>query len=186
MPATSNLDVHLTPPVYATNAELLITSSYDPANPTNSRNVQVVELTFYERALPDTFGDWALHQFNYAQSLDGSVSGPGADPDGDGVPNLIEFASGGNPLSADASNSVAQIVSHTPGQFVLSYRERKDLGDVQRIFQYSTNLSDWNSITPSQITTIANLPTVYVRQATFPAPAASAYFRVGFFLSGNP
>lgn len=183
MAATATLDVTNLPPIYATNAELLITSSYDPNFPTNSRNVQVVELTFFERGQPGTFEDWAVHQFTAAQLADPSISGPMADPDGDGVPNLAEFAVGGNPMSADPSNGLLQHVPYAGGTFVFSYRERQNLGNVTRFFESSPDLVNWSTATPSQNNIVANLGNVYVRDAFFPEAAPASFYRVRFQLN---
>jgi hypothetical protein len=180
MSATANLDAFFSPPIYATNAELLITSSYDPMYPTNSRNVQVEEISFLERGAPGTFADWAMHTFTPAQLSDATLSGPAADPDGDGVPNLVEFGTGGNPLVADAAQSQAQVVPSAAGTFALQYNERTDLGDVQRIFEASTNLTDWSAVTPLQLTTVGNLASNYVRLATFAVGNAMSFYRVRF------
>ena len=40
----------------------------------------------------ESFGDWQTAYFTPDQLADATVSGPGADPDGDGIPNLLEFA----------------------------------------------------------------------------------------------
>ncbi|MDB6022779.1 MAG: hypothetical protein JWQ04_2636, partial [Pedosphaera sp.] len=186
MAATSTLDLHESPPIYATNAQLLITSSYDPSFPTNSRNVQVVELSFFERALPGTFEDWAVHQFNDTQLASPSISGAMADPDGDGVPNLAEFATGGNPLSADSSNFLLQQVPFAAGTFVFSYRERANLGNVTRVVESSSNLLNWTQATPSQLTITSNLGQVYVRNAFFPEAAPASFFRIHFQLNPGP
>lgn len=178
MAATATLDVAESPPIYATNAELLITSSYDPAYPTNSRNVQVAEIMFLERGMPGTFEDWAVHQFNGTQLADLAVSGPLADPDGDGVPNLAEFAFGGNPLSPDASNAVLQYVPYNSDSFVLNYRVRQNLGDVSLIFETSSNLINWSSVTPFQTTTVANFGQVYGRDAFFSRNTPASFFRI--------
>ena len=182
MEPTTTLDVTLTPPAYATNAELYITSSYDPANPTNTRNVQVMEWVLMERAQPGTFGDWVLHEFTDAQVADPTVSGPLADPDQDGVPNLAEFAFGGDPLTPDPSVSALGVPASAPGTFTFTFRERKALGNVQRHFLTSTNLLDWTEASPTSLFIAGDLPDVYVRGAVFPMQARAAYFRVQFVL----
>ncbi len=186
MAPTFPLDVHLPSPVNATNAQLLITSCYDRGSTVNTRNVQVDEITFYERALPGTYGDWALHQFSDAQLADSAFGGATADPDHDGVPNLAEFATGGNPLVADASASSLELTPSAPGTFTFTFRERKDLGDVQRLFQTSTNLQDWAAVAPTTLSVVSNLPDVYVRGAVFPMQPGAGFFRVRFVLQPSP
>jgi hypothetical protein len=183
MAPTSTLDVRLSPPVNATNAQLLITSSYDRGSSTNPRNVQVDEMSFFERALPGTYGDWALHTFTDAQLADSALGTATADADRDGVPNLVEFAMGGNPFVSDASVAALQMVTAEPGAFAFTFRERKSLGDVQRRFETSTNLVYWEEVSPASLLTVANLPDVYVREAVFPAQNAVSFFRVKFSLS---
>lgn len=180
MAPTTTLDVELAQPAYATNAELLITSSYDPAYPTNSRNVQVVELAFFERALPGTFGDWALHEFSAAQLADSSISGAGADPDGDGAPNLLEFAMGGQPLVADAENLKLQSASTSPNQFAFHFRQRKDLGGLTRQFLLSSDLAAWTPIAPLNVSTDQDFGEVIQLLATMSAPPQPSFFRVSF------
>ncbi|HXU75359.1 MAG TPA: discoidin domain-containing protein [Methylomirabilota bacterium] len=180
MAPTTPLDVRLSAPAYATNAQLLITSSYDPAYPTNSRNVQVVELSLFERAQPGTFGDWALHRFTDAQLADPAIGDPLADPDLDGVPNLVEFVTDSDPLLADSILSRFQPVPGAPGTFNFTFRERKDLADVQRVFERSTDLNTWTQVTPTTLINLTDLGTSWIRQATFAAPPTLAFFRLRF------
>jgi hypothetical protein len=180
MGPTTTLDVKLSAPVYATNAELYITSSYDPANPGNSRNVQVVEMIFFERALPGTFGDWAIRKFADAQLADPLISGTLADPDGDGAANLLEFAMAGSPLVADASNFKLATATAPSGQFAFRFRQAKDLAGVTRQFLQSTNLDSWSPVIPLSVSTAQDLGTLNVLQATFLAPPQQSFFRVNF------
>jgi hypothetical protein len=186
MAATATLDVRLAKPLPATNAVLVITSSYDRGSSTNPRNVQVVELSFYERAIPGTFGDWSLQEFTDAQLADPAFGTATADPDHDGVPNLVEFAMGGDPLVANPSIGLLGLWGGPPGSFAFTFRERKNLGDVQRLFESSTNLVDWAQVTPSSLVTLSNLPNVYLRGAVFSAQSAAAYFRLRFSVQSNP
>jgi hypothetical protein len=180
MAATSTLDVHLSPPVYGTNAELLITSSYDPSYPTNSRNVQVVELTFFERAMPGTFDDWMLQHFTDSQLTNAAVGLPGSDPDGDGVPNLLEFVVGGNPMVPDASLAKMQTAAAPAGTFAFTFRERTNLANVQRQFVSSTDLVNWMVATPSSVSISGNLGTAYIYTAAFPKQSLNTYYRIEY------
>ena len=186
MAATATLDVLLAKPLSATNAVLVITSAYDRGSSSNPRNVQVVELSFYERAMPGTFGDWSLHEFTDAQLADPAFGTATADPDHDGVLNLAEFAMGGDPLVANPAIGLLGLWSAAPGSFAFTFRERKDLGDVQRQFESSTNLVNWAEVTPSNLVIVSNLPDVYLRGAVFPAPDAAAYFRLNYSVPSSP
>ena len=174
--------MRLPQPVSATNAVLVITSAYDRGVSTSPRNVQVIEVICFERALPGTFADWALHQFTDSQLADPAIGGALGDPDGDRVDNLLEFAMVGDPSIPDAAVAALQTEESAPGTFAFAFRERKSLGDVQRRFETSTNLVHWAEISPSSLVTLTNLPEAYVREAVFPAQTAAAFFRVTFFL----
>jgi hypothetical protein len=184
MAATSTLAVTLYPPLYATNAELFITSSYDPSYPTNSRNVQVVEMTFYERAQPGTYADWEMQTFTSQQLANSSYEGPLADPDGDGVPNIVEFAVGSNPLVPDASLARMQAMPVASGQFAFQYRQRKNLGDVSTVIETSTNLVNWSVVQPLSVTNFSDLGNVWLQQTIFQAQSAPGYFRMQYLWPG--
>jgi hypothetical protein len=179
MAASSALNVMLSPPVYATNAVLVITGGYDVGNTNAPRNTQVNELTFFERALPGTFGDWAVRTFSATQLLNDSISGPAADPDGDGVANLMEFVVGGDALVGDAAKTNVQIVT-APGQFRLQFLERKNLAGVTRDFLSSTNLIVWSPIIPANVSVVQDLGGTEVKEAVFAASAAQGFFRIGY------
>jgi len=183
MTSTGTLTLTLSPPLYATNAELYITSSYDPAYPTNSRNVQVVEMTFFERALPGTYEDWQLHYFTDAQLANTVISGPTADPDGDGVPNLLEFAAGGNPLAPDATNAMVRGLWLLANQFAFQFQERASLGNVSRQFQSSGDLINWTNTTPAAVKALQNFGGSSLYQALFPVQPAPQFFRIQYSLT---
>jgi len=75
------------------------------------------------------------------------VSAPGqldtADPDGDGIPNLLEYAFGLNPLTANSTGLPAQgrIGDHP----TLTYTRRHPPSDVQYQVEGSSDLSVWNA-----------------------------------------
>ena len=186
MAPTSALGGRFPQPRLATNAVLVITSAYDRGDPSNPRNVQVVEMSFFERAVPGTFADWLLHRFTDQQLAEPALGGPVGDPDGDGVANLAEFAVGGDPAGSDSSLAALQHVPSPPDTFAFSFRELKNPGDVQHRFETSTNLVNWVEATPSQLTIVANLPDAYLRAAVFPVQSVASFFRVRFLLQSDP
>ena len=170
------LDVALSAPVYATNIQLFITSSY------SASNVQVSEMIFNERALPGTFGDWELHYFtNSAQINNPAISGIGADPDGDGVPNLLEFAVGGNPLVPDKTNAQVTAISLPLNEIAVQFQERTQLSDVTRSFVASPDLVHWTNAVPLSVTPVQTVGAVTIYQAVFPMqPTTPQYFRIEY------
>ena len=142
-------------------------------------------MDFYERAR-HLWHDWAVRQFTDAQLADPAIGAANADPDGDGVRNLAEFAMGGNPFVADGAAMALQSGSAPAGSFAFSFRERKDLGDVQRSFESSTDLLNWSAVTPSNLVILQSLPDTYLRAAVFPLQPAGAYFRLRFSTPSSP
>jgi len=183
MANSGSLSVTFSPPLYATNAELYITSSYDPAYPTDSRNVQVAELTFLERALPGTFGDWQLNYFSDEQMTNSAIAAPAADPDNDGVPNLLEYVVGGNPQVADATNAAVRGFQLAGNQFAIEFQEGNSITNLNRQFQFSTDLQNWSNATPITLTVLQNLGTVSKYEATFPMQPQPQFFRLRYILT---
>lgn len=55
---------------------------------------------------PITFAQWQPTYFSPAEIGDPNIGGPSADPDRDGLPNVMEFASGSNPRLPDGKNVI--------------------------------------------------------------------------------
>lgn len=71
---------------------------------------------------------------------------PDADPDGDGIPNAVEYALDLSPLHADRSELPRSLVAPGPTQgdyHAVNYRRRTGAGDLRYEVQVSTNLTDW-------------------------------------------
>ena len=183
MAATSALDVKLSPPVYVTNVVLVITGAYDKGVTNQPRNVQVVEADFFERALPGTYADWELNYFTDAQLANPAVSGISADPDGDGTPNLLEFATGGSPWVADGTNALVKGLLAGRSQLAFQFQERNPLGNVSRQFQSSGDLAYWTNTTPVTVNALQNFGAKTVYQALFPLQNSRQYFRILYSLT---
>lgn len=183
MPPTTTLDVPLPAPVHATNAVLVITGSYDRGSTNNPRNTQVVELTFLERAQPHTFGDWAVRRFTEAQLADAAISGPCADAEGDGVPNLMEFVGGGDPWTGDGTHAALRNMVAPGAAFTFQFQERRVLAGVIRVFEESPDLKAWNAVAPQSVRVVQDVSEVAVLEAVFPRDPSTRFFRVRY--SGN-
>ena len=88
--------------------------------------------------------------------------------DGDGVPNLLEFVTGGNPSVADATNAAVRGSQFSAGQFAFQFQERGSLGNVARQFQSSPSLLAWTDTVPWQLTTVQTNGNKLIYQAWFP------------------
>lgn len=85
---------------------------------------------------------WRKANFTAGELLDPSISGDAADPDHDGLMNLVEYALGLNPKSADG-NPFSPSVSG--GYFTLSYTRSKAATDVAVVVEQSGDLFSWQS-----------------------------------------
>jgi hypothetical protein len=178
--ALTTLDVKLSRPVYATNAAIIITGAYDNGSTSNPRNVQLTELNFFERAQPGTFADWQLQNFTDTQLTNAAIGIASADPDGDGVPNLLEFAVGGNPWFADATNAVVTGRLLGGNQLAFQFQERNALGNVARQFQGSGDLLNWTNTSPVSVNVLQNFGGSSLYQATFPVQLTPQFFRIRY------
>jgi sugar lactone lactonase YvrE len=83
---------------------------------------------------------WRAMVFNAGQLASSAVSGPSADPDGDGVPNLLEYLQGRNPLARDATPALATISS---GLLTITYEHLRAAPGWQITPEVSTDVQTW-------------------------------------------
>ena len=94
-----------------------------------------------------TFSEWQAAHFTTAELADPAISGANADPDGDGRPNLIEYAFGLDPLVADQDASSSAI---GPNGLTLTYPEVVGATDLLYHLEQSPDL--WHWVTPNSPT----------------------------------
>ena len=92
-------------------------------------------------AAPDPlpYSIWKLSKFTTAELADPAISGDSADPDQDGIPNLMEYALALDPLSADANRLPS--TSQQAGYLTMTYRLNKQATDVLVIIEVSADLT---------------------------------------------
>jgi len=90
-----------------------------------------------------SFLDWAA-----ANNL--SITGYTADTDGDGIPNLLEYAFNSSPTSADRNilPTTANTLNAADGKhyFTYTYRRRIVPGTLTYVIQSSADLSSWSAV----------------------------------------
>lgn len=89
------------------------------------------------------FAAWQTTNFTVSERGDANVSGPNADPDRDGVTNLVEYALGLDPKSAAASGLPQVTVQGSEWWF--TYTRPSDRADLTYVVETSTNLSTWGT-----------------------------------------
>lgn len=93
------------------------------------------------------WAQWLLLNFTPSQLTNTAISGMSADPDGDGLPNLLEYALNRDPWVPDAAPlSVAGIDSDGTNNFLTqTYTGNVAAIDVQPGVSVSSNLTTWSA-----------------------------------------
>ncbi|MCX6937129.1 MAG: peptidylprolyl isomerase [Verrucomicrobia bacterium] len=108
----------------------------------------------------------AWRQTYFATTADTGTAADPADPDSDGVPNLLEYALGTDPNSA-ASNALPSVSRLTTPSALLTLTYKRAASDLAYVVQTTTNLADSSSWTAVGVdqgipagdgTTIATIP----------------------------
>jgi len=136
---------------------------------------------------------WLLNNFSESELVSNSSSGDTADPDKDGIPNLLEYALGLNPRAltssglptartdligataqSESAGSEVQLFSTptvdlTSGKRYLAYTVDRSSGirqDIDYIVEVSNDLINWNSGDPYTVTVLDTAETLEVYSAT--------------------
>ena len=96
----------------------------------------------------DGFEVWRAAQFSFSELSNTAISGETADPDGDGIPNLIEYVQARAAKIADTQ--AASYIGLFNSKLTLSYRERNDLGGSSIWLQGSDDLIRWTTYNTRQ------------------------------------
>ena len=126
--------------------------------------------------LTNSYAQWQEWLLTRRGQTNATALLPEADPDEDGRVNRLEFCLGSDPLTPDASPSVALAGFENPDKVKLRFIERKNAADFGRVFQYSTNLVHWSVVVPSASVELDDRGSVVIREVTLPAPAAQGFY----------
>ncbi|MBC8041477.1 MAG: hypothetical protein H7Y06_13105 [Opitutaceae bacterium] len=90
------------------------------------------------------FDAWRFTRFTTEELADSAISGDSADPDADGISNLLEYALGTEPKSPDTSTRLP-----TPAidndRLTLTYTRPTTNTDLTYTLEWSDNLSTWHT-----------------------------------------
>ena len=122
---------------------------------------------------------WRASYFSAAELADPSISGDTADPDGDGIPNLLEYALNGDPRTANGS--IKPKPSITDDHLTMSYIRRKAPTDVTYDLQVSSDVAGgWTStgISEQILTDDGGLQTVRVTDPALAGDNGKRFFKL--------
>ena len=112
----------------------------------------------------ETYAEWRMRCFRKDASA--AQTDPGADPDGDGISNALEYLFDRSPMQADVTRGVVgQLVSGpTPGALyaAMKYRRRAGTRDLTYYVQVSNDLTIWTGspndlpVTEIQVTPLSD------------------------------
>lgn len=86
---------------------------------------------------------WMYQNFGTAARTGNSADS--ADPDGDGSPNLIEYAVGRNPIATDSTPSTT-LGATSDGRLTLTFLRAR--ADLTYVVEASNNLTSWTPVSP--------------------------------------
>ncbi len=119
--------------------------------------------------------NWLRANFSTAELAQPLISGDSANPDLDGLPNLMEYALGTSPRLLDGNQFVP---STSNGVFTVTYPLSKSAVDVSLTPEWSTNLVTW--LTGTNYFKVVNIEDQMTNQIITiqpVSPAASGFFR---------
>ncbi len=118
------------------------------------------------------FAEWSRARFPLGTAAE-EIGGSG-DPDGDGVPNGIEFLLGRNPTVADAAPAVT--IGREDGRVVLSYPRSASVPAGLEVIEVSTDARTWSELPAGRFTVDAVSVPGHVVLRIQPLPGAGSEF----------
>jgi hypothetical protein len=88
--------------------------------------------------------DWLADKFTVAERSNQQITGPSADPDGDKLPNLLEYATGQEPTETNPASVFGMTL--TNGYFALTFPHYKYAADVALTLEVSSDFTTWNPV----------------------------------------
>jgi endonuclease I len=128
---------------------------------------------------------WRNAHFTSIEQGNAQVSGVAADPDGDGVPNLLEYVFNRDPRQGEAGPATTSTYLKVGGTdyVYLSFPRNRNATDVTLSCENSTNLKTWSpAVVETVSTTVTNFET---EQVTVRVPATNSPFFVRLLATEN-
>jgi hypothetical protein len=149
---------------------------------TSGGTVRSVSVALIVQATFATFAGWQVVHFG-GNATNDTIAGPLADPDHDGLPNLLEYVLGTDPLAAASASQPIPVLAldSTDGKLHLTLTAALDasVSDVTVSAEVSSDLQTWQTgagaVEIASDTTAGGVRTIVFRDLT-PIDALSARF----------
>ena len=129
------------------------------------------------RDIPVSYGNWIWK--NYSSDALPQVAAANADPDGDGIANIAEYAW---ILHSQAPDTTRAEIANLEGSLSFTFKRPRNLPDVTVTAECSPDLLDWN---PAVSTVIAS-DTDFDTLQSVAAPGEKCFWRVRFTATAAP
>lgn len=135
------------------------------------------------RTRGSTFETWRRLAFDAAELADPRQSGPSADADGDGLPNLIEYALSSSPRVADRNPFRSQVGT----LLEISFEPSSVATDIEWLWRDSGDLTTWSAVEPLAVEPgVAADPTRRQWRVGFGAEGSQRFIVLGARQVGAP
>jgi hypothetical protein len=126
-----------------------------------------------------TYELWRAAQFTGAELTNNLISGPGADGDGDVLPNFVEYAMGLNPhLASRAGVATPEWTTLGPAHYVtLRLNRNAAATDTHFVVEVSSDLASWFT-GPAHVTVLDDTPALLRVRDNTSADAGQRFLRV--------
>ncbi|MDR2981318.1 MAG: M60 family metallopeptidase [Puniceicoccales bacterium] len=145
-------------------------------------NLTGISILSAEPSSPVSYAEWQS-QFQWSSPED---SLPGADPDGDGLDNLTEYAFGGNPLHNDGLDVrlLPTMGRDNNGNPVFVFTRDTMLTDITYEAENSVDLQNWATIPLSRIIGVDINGTIETCQVATNSSEKGCFYRIKIVQSG--